>query len=131
VVLVDTTVWIDYLRGTRSPHAAWLDRELSVRRIGLTDVILCEVLQGISTEATARKVERELRKFQIFDSGGIDVAVAAARNYRLLRSRGHTVRRTVDCLIATFCLRGSHELLHIDRDFDPFEAVLGLRVIHP
>jgi predicted nucleic acid-binding protein len=68
---------------------------------------------------------------EVFDIGGVAVAREAARNYRALRSRGHTVRKTIDCLIATFCLRGQHSLLHRDRDFDPFEKFLELSVIHP
>jgi predicted nucleic acid-binding protein len=131
VVLVDTTVWIDYLQGLRTPETDWLDRELNQQRLGLTDVILCEVLQGVSDEETAREVERLLLRFEVFDGGGVSVAREAARNYRALRKRGHTVRKTIDCLIATFCLRQGHSLLHRDRDFDPFERLLGLSVVHP
>lgn len=76
------------------------------------------------------RVRARMLKFQVFPAGGTDLAVAAAQNYRKLRKRGYTVRKTVDCLIATFCLRGKHELLHRDRDFDPFEKVLGLRIVH-
>jgi predicted nucleic acid-binding protein len=131
VVIVDTTVWVDYLRGTPTPQAEWLDRELSRQRLGLTDLILCEILQGISSDQQAARVLRDLRQFEIFDTGGIGLAVAAARNYRHLRARGLTVRKTIDCLIATFCIVGDHALLHSDREFDPFENTLGLRVIHP
>jgi predicted nucleic acid-binding protein len=97
----------------------------------LLDLTVCEVLQGVSTDAAAARVLRALRRFEIFDTGGIALAVAAARNYRSLRARGRTVRKTIDCLIATFCLEHSHTLLHCDRDFDPFEDVLGLQVVHP
>jgi len=76
-------------------------------------------------------VERQLSKFEIFETGGVEIARAAARHCRLLRRRGHTVRKTIDCLIATFCVVEDHSLLHRDRDFDPFERVLGLSVIHP
>jgi predicted nucleic acid-binding protein len=69
-------------------------------------------------------------KFDVFESGGVDLASEAARNYRILRSRGHTVRKTVDCLIATFCIRDGHSLLHRDRDFDPLEQYLELSVVH-
>jgi len=131
VVIVDTTVWIDYLRGTDNPETLWLDRELQRQRLGLTDLILCEVLQGIRDPKTFALVQAELLKFQVFQTGGSALAVAAARGYRNLRGHGYTVRKTIDCLIATFCMQAKHELLHRDRDFDPFEKVLGLRVVHP
>lgn len=131
MVIIDTTVWVDFFNGTDTAETGWLDRQLSRERLGLLDLMLCEILQGLPTEAEATRVLRDLRRFEIFDTGGLSLAVAAARNYRLLRSRGRTVRKTIDCLIATFCLRGGHSLLHCDRDFDPFEAMLGLAVIHP
>jgi hypothetical protein len=77
----------------------------------------------------AARVLRQLRRFEIFETGGVELAAAAARNYRLLRRRGRTVRKTIDCLIATFCLRDGHALLHSDRDFDAFEELLHLRVV--
>jgi predicted nucleic acid-binding protein len=131
MVIVDTTVWIDYFHDTSTPQTEWLDRELTQQRLGLLDLILCEVLQGVSTEEEAAEVLRELRAFEIFESTGGDVATRAARNYRTLRRHGHTVRKTIDCLIATFCIAGGHALLHNDQDFDPFEQHLGLAVIHP
>jgi predicted nucleic acid-binding protein len=130
VVVVDTTVWIDYFAGRSTPQVAWLDRELTSRRLGLTDLMVCEILQGISSDKQAAKVLTILKLFEILDSGGVEVAAASAANYRALRAQGVTVRKTIDCLIATVCIRGGHELLHNDRDFDPFEATLGLRVIH-
>jgi predicted nucleic acid-binding protein len=131
MVLIDTSVWIDYLRGTINPHTDWIDRELSLQRLGLTDLILCEILQGIPEDAAFRKVRRTLSQFEIFSTGGEDLAVASAVNYRRLRAGGHTIRKTIDCLIATFCVANGHTLLHRDRNFDLFEAHLRLRVIHP
>jgi predicted nucleic acid-binding protein len=131
VVVVDTTVWIDYFAGRSTPQVAWLDRELTSCRLGLTDLMVCEILQGISSDKQAAKVLTILKLFEILDSGGVEVAAASAANYRALRAQGVTVRKTIDCLIATVCIRGGHELLHNDRDFDPFEATLGLRVVHP
>jgi hypothetical protein len=131
VVIVDTTVWIDYLRGAENPETVWLDRELTHRRFGLTDLILCEVLQGVRDRSAFVQVREELLNFHVFATGGQDLAIAAARNYRTLRERGNTVRKTIDCLIATFCLAGNHELLHRDHGYDPFEKVLGMRVVHP
>ena len=131
MVIVDTTVWIDFLEDVENPETRWLNTELDRQRLGLTDIILCEVLQGVRDDVVAKEVERRLLHLEVFDSGGVALAREAARNYRALRSRGHTVRKTIDCLIATFCLREQHSLLHRDRDFDPFEKVLELSVIHP
>lgn len=97
----------------------------------LTDLIVCELLQGVADEAAAATLERQLLKLHVFDTGGIDLARDAARNYRALRRRGHTVRKMIDCLIATFCLREQHSLLHRDHDFDPFEELLNLSVVRP
>ena len=130
MVIVDTTVWVDYFRGIRNPETDWLDTELDRQRLGLTDIILCEVLQGVHDDSAAADVERRLRKLEVFETGGVELATEAARNYRVLRARGHTVRKTIDCLIATFCIRSGHSLLHRDRDFDPFETYLELAVVH-
>jgi predicted nucleic acid-binding protein len=130
VVIIDTTVWVDYFRGVRNPETDWLDTEIDRQRLGLTDIILCEVLQGVHDDSAAADVERRLRKLELFETGGVDLATEAARDYRVLRARGHTVRKTIDCLIATFCIRGGHSLLHRDRDFDPFERYLELSVVH-
>ena len=131
MVIVDTTVWIDYFPGVKNPETDWLDEELDRQRLGLTDVILCEVLHGVRDDVVATEVEQKLLKLDVFETGGVDLAREAARNYRALRSRGHTVRKTIDCLIATSCLREQHSLLHRNRDFDPFEEFLELSVIHP
>ena len=131
MVIVDTTVWIDYFQGTHNPETDWLDVELDRQRLGVTDIILCELLQGVRDEAAAATLERQLPAVEVFETGGIELARAAARNHRKLRARGHTVRKTIDCLIATFCLRNRHSLLHRDRDFDPFERLLDLSVVHP
>ena len=131
MVIVDTTVWVDYFHGVDNSETQWLDTELDRQRLGLTDIILCEVLQGVRDDVVAKAVERSLLKLEVFEPGGIALAREAAHNYRALRSRGYAVRKTIDCLIATFCLRGDHSLLHRDRDFDPFEKFLALSVIHP
>ncbi len=131
MIIVDTTVWVDYLRGTSSPHAEWLDRNLVAERLGLTDLILCEVLQGVVNDAHCDAVQKELQRFEVYETGTIELAIEAAKNYRRLRAAGRTVRKTIDCLIATFCLVEGHALLHNDRDYDLFEERLGLRVVHP
>jgi predicted nucleic acid-binding protein len=130
MVIIDTTVWVDYLRGAENPETRGLERELQRQRLGLADLILCEVLQGIPDSALFEQVRDDLLKFHVFETGGTDLAIAAAQNYRDLRQRGYTVRKTIDCLIATHCLQEGHGLLHRDRDFDPFEKVLGLAVVH-
>ncbi len=131
MVIVDTTVWIDYLGDINNSQTNWLIRELGRQPLGLTDIILCEVLQGIRTDAAFAGVRHDLERFHVYSTGGSELAVAAAQNYRRLRQAGQTVRTTIDCLIATFCLQAGHSLLHRDRDFDLFEKYLGLRVVHP
>lgn len=131
MIIVDTTVWVDYLRGTASSQAEWLESNLAVERIGLTDLILCEVLQGVGTDAQSHIVREELLEFEVYETGTIQLAVETAANYRRLRAAGRTVRRTIDCLIATFCLVEGHVLLHNDRGYDAFEEHLGLKVVHP
>jgi predicted nucleic acid-binding protein len=130
MVIVDTTVWIDYLGGADNRETEWLDRELGQQPLGLLDLILCEVLQGIRADTAFNQVRKDLLKFEIFDSGGAEIAIASASKYRSLRTQGITIRKTIACLIATCCIRKGHALLHRDRDFDPFEKHLGLRVIH-
>ena len=131
MVIIDTTVWVDYLRGLENKETEYFGRELGRQRFGLTDLILCETLQGLEDQKTSARVLRELRKFELFHTGGEQLAIEAARNFRTLRRQGRTVRKTMDCLIATFCLLQGHSLLHRDRDFDHFEEGLGLKVIHP
>jgi predicted nucleic acid-binding protein len=131
VVLVDSTIWIDYLAERETAETLWMKREGPRGSIGLTDLILCEVLQGIRDLRRFEEVRLQLQVFPILNTGGTPLAVAAAENYRILRAKGITVRKTIDCLIATFCIRNRHALLHRDRDFDPFERHLGLKVIHP
>jgi predicted nucleic acid-binding protein len=129
MVIVDTTVWIDYLNGVETPESEWLDEEATHQRLGLLDLMVCEILQGLASDDEAARVLRQLRRFEIFETGGVELAVAAAHNYRRMRQGGRTVRKTIDCLIATFCLRGGHSLLHSDRDFDAFEELLHLKVV--
>jgi predicted nucleic acid-binding protein len=131
MTIVDTSVWVDYLLNVENLHTLWLDEELTSGSISLTDLILCEILQGLRSDKSAASVALQLAKFPILNTGGQDLALAAARNYRSLRARGATVRKTIDCIIATHCIRNGHSLLHRDRDFDPFERYLGLEVIHP
>lgn len=132
MVIVDTSVWIDLLQGKTTSHASWLEAAIrNYQEIGLTSLVLCEVLQGARTDGRFSEFRRDLLRFPIFDTGSAELAISAAQNYRILRTRGITVRRTIDCLIATFCIDFGHQLLHCDGDFHHFESHLGLQVIHP
>jgi predicted nucleic acid-binding protein len=131
MIIVDTTVWVDYFNGSNNSETEWLDRSLGHEPIGLTDLILCEVLQGLRADEQFKTVSSQLNAFDIFPAGGIEFALQAASNFRELRRRGFTVRKTIDCWVATFCIREGHSLLHRDRDYDVFEQQLGLQVTHP
>lgn len=131
MVIVDSSVWIDFLNGVTNPETQWLDFRLDRDRVGLTTLILTEVLQGLRDDREAASVQSELLKFEIIEMHDAALAIEAAGHYRHLRQRGHTVRKTIDLLIATCCIRDDHILLHRDRDFDLFEQSLGLQVVHP
>ncbi len=131
MVIVDSSVWIDALRGISNRHSTWLNGALGREQIGITSLILCEVLQGIRTEAQFRKSREKLLELPVFEVPTVQLAIASARNFRSLRDRGITVRKSIDCMIATFCISEGYRLLHRDRDFDPFETHLALRVLHP
>lgn len=129
MILVDSSVWVDYLRGTPTWQANKLDALLGAAPLAVGDLILTEVLQGCGTDKEFNQVRRLLLNLTVMPLGGQDVAIEAARNYRRLRALGLTVRKTVDTLIATLCIVDNLELLHSDRDFDPFEKHLGLRCV--
>ena len=131
MVLVDTSVWVDFLNGVTNPESEWLDLNLDRERIGLTTIVITEVLQGLRDDREAAAVQAELVKFEIVDLVDVALAAEAAQNYRRLRQSGRTIRKTVDVLLATYCIRERHSLLHRDRDFDPFEELLDLSVIRP
>lgn len=127
MILVDSSVWIDYFRGLATPHTDRLDALLNLEPILIGDIILTEVLQGFTND---RDFDRALELFQSLDMieiGGADIVLQAAHHYRALRSFCTTVRKTIDTLIATRCIRDNHALLYSDRDFDPFVIHLGLR----
>ena len=129
MIVVDSSVWIDFFRGSATRETTVL-RSLIGRGVVLVgDLILAEVLQGFPDERQAEAGRRTLELSPVEPMVGRNLAVAAARNYRSLRAAGVTVRRTIDLLIATFCLERGHALLHRDRDFDPMAARLGLRVV--
>jgi predicted nucleic acid-binding protein len=129
MIFVDSSVWIDFLRDVNSPSVVALDALIGRQVIATGDLVLTEVLQGTDSERAFQTALMVLRTVEIVDVGGADVAIQAARNYRLLRAKGITIRKTIDTLIATRCIMDGHELLHSDRDFDPFVEHLGLRVV--
>lgn len=129
MILVDSSVWVDYLRGAATPQTDKLDSLLGVVPLAIGDLILAEVLQGCSTDREFNQVKRTLGTLELITLGGLDVAVQAAKNFRKLRALGFTVRKTIDTVIATRCIMDGLELLHWDRDFDPFAEHLGLRCV--
>lgn len=129
MILVDSSVWIDFFRDRPTPQAEWLDRHLGVEGLVVGDLILAEVLRGFKADRGFNEARRMLGRLVQVTLGGEALAVEAARNFRKLRSRGATVRGTVDVIIATRCLVDRLHLLHSDRDFDAFEAHLGLQVV--
>ncbi len=127
MILVDSSVWIDLLNNAATPATGRLRALLPTGPILVGDLILCEVLQGLRTEAEARLVERVLGRYIVASLLDAGLAVKAAANYRLLRRRGITIRKTIDLVIGTFCIERGHALLHSDRDFEPMERLLGLQ----
>jgi predicted nucleic acid-binding protein len=128
MVLVDTSVWIDYFNGVETDQVNELDGLLGSGRILIGDLILAELLQGFTLDSDYRRARTLLNDIPYADLVGHDVAVAAADNYRRLRKLGVTARKTIDVIIGTFCIVNGHELLHSDRDFQPMERLLGLRI---
>lgn len=129
MILVDSSVWIDYFNGALTRQTDKLDDLLGREPLAIGDLILTEVLQGFVDDrdfATARRIMTSLPVVQI---GGADVAIAAAQNFRSLRKLGVTVRKTIDTMIATRCIESGYDLLHSDRDFEPFVRHLGLRAV--
>jgi len=127
VILVDSSVWIDYFRGTATAETDCLDGLLGRDPIAIGDIILAEVLQGFANERDFDTALRMMGALDHIDIVGRDTAIQAARNYRTLRARGITVRKTIDTLIATRCIEDDIALLFSDRDFQPFVEHLGLR----
>ena len=131
MLVVDTSVWIDYFNGVENPQTDFLNTVLDKTPILIGDLILAEVLQGFRHDPDFEKVRRAMGKYMQANMVSPVLAVQSARNYRFLRKKGVTVRKTIDSLIATYCIENDHELLHNDSDFDGYEEHLGLRVVHP
>lgn len=129
MILVDSSVWVDYFRGTATPQADRLDELLGTVPVAVGDLILTEVLQGFGTDREFNEARRLMSALEVVNLGGLDVAIEAARNHRKLRGLGVTVRKTIDTVIATRCIVDGLQLLHSDRDFDAFEQHLGLHCV--
>jgi predicted nucleic acid-binding protein len=112
-----------------TPQTEKLDLLLGHETLAIGDLILTEVLQGFDDDRSFKKAQRMLTSLLVVEIGGLDVAIQAAKNFRELRRRGVTIRKTIDTLIATRCIESGYDLLHNDRDFDPFAKYLGLRVV--
>jgi predicted nucleic acid-binding protein len=129
MVLADSSVWIDYFRGVMNWQTDRLDWLLSAQPVALGDLILTEVLQGFDRETDFQRARSLLSVLPLYELGGYQRCLQAANNYRTLRRRGISVRKTIDVIIATGCIEWSLELLHNDRDFVPMEQILGLKVV--
>jgi len=126
LILVDSSVWIDYFRGRSTPQCERLDAVLGSEPLAIGDLILTEVLQGFTRDKDFNQAKKLLTSLMVIDLGGRDIAIQAAKNFRALRARGITVRKTIDTVIATRCIESGFTLLHTDRDFEPFVTHLGL-----
>jgi predicted nucleic acid-binding protein len=129
LILVDSSVWIDYFNGDDTPQSDKLDGLLGREPLAIGDLILTEVLQGFRDDRDFVKARRLLTSLTMVQIGGPEIAIVAAQNFRYLRKRGVTVRKTIDTMIATRCIESGYDLLHSDRDFEPFIQHLGLRVV--
>lgn len=129
MILVDTSVWIDYFNGVENRQTEILDRILSEQSVLIGDIILTEILQGFDSDKDYRLAKQALDPLDCVHLGGKSLAIEAASNFRHLRSKGITIRKTVDMLIASWCIEHDVELLHNDKDFDRIARELPLRVI--
>lgn len=127
MILVDSSVWIDYFNGTVTPESTQLDVMLGVQAICVGDLILAEVLRGFRHNKDFKTAKALLESLTIYDLAGKRIAIKSAENYRLLRAKGITIRKTIDTLIATFCIENNLPLLHSDKDFQAFHQHLNLK----
>jgi len=131
MLVVDSTVWIDYFNGVENAQTDYLHQIADKTPILIGDIILAEVLQGFREDADFEKARRALGKYTQVEMVNTELALQSARTYRMLRRKGVTVRKTIDSFIATYCIENEHDLLHNDSDFDGYEKHLGLKAVHP
>ena len=129
MILVDSSVWVDYFSGTITPQTDTLDKLLGEQPLAIGDLILTEVLQGFDSDRDFNYARKMLTSLIVVELGGQEIAIQAAKNFRALRKLGVNVRKTIDAVIATRCIASGYDLLHNDRDFDPFARHLGLRTV--
>jgi predicted nucleic acid-binding protein len=129
MILVDSSVWIDYFNGRDTIQTGRLDELLGEELLGIGDLILTEVLQGFRSDADYRVAKQMLTSLTVFNMLGLEIAIKSADNFRELRKQGITIRKTVDVVIATFCIEAGHSLLFADKDFIPFVNNLGLSAV--
>jgi predicted nucleic acid-binding protein len=129
MILVDSSVWIDYFNGQNTPQVDTLDRLLGTQPLAIGDLILVEVLQGFRQDADYATAKQLLTSLTVFNLLSADLATQSAEHFRTLRKRGITTRKTIDVIIATFCIAEQHTLLFSDRDFMPFVQYLGLGAV--
>jgi predicted nucleic acid-binding protein len=130
LIVADSSVWIDYFNGVVSIQTNKLEDIIGKEYIALTDHILLEVLRGFKRDAEYNTVKSHLKKFPCYNALNFDMAVKCAENYRYLKSLGITIRSTIDLVIGTFCIENDIQLLHSDKDFNPLEKYLGLKVVN-
>lgn len=131
IILVDTSVWIDFFAGKDNSKTLLLRKFLQdeITTVALTDLILCEILQGIKSPSQEARTRQRLLALPVLPTGGAELAIKAAANYRRLRNQGITIRNTIDCWLATFAIENDYYFMHKDKDFEPFEKYLGLKVV--
>jgi len=128
MIFLDSTVLINYFNGKNNWQVQVLDSLLGKELVVIGDYVLTEVLQGFKSDKDFQKAKTILLSFPCFNIGGKEIAIQSAKNYRFLRKKGVTVRKTIDVMIATFCIQNNFTLLHNDKDFDPFSKFLNLKV---
>jgi len=129
MIFVDSSVWIGYFNGKKTPQTDWLDSSLGNIPLIMGDLVLTEVLQGFQSDKDFRIARNLLLGMPFMVMGGRALALQGVVNYRTLRRKGVTVRKTIDVMIGTFCIHYGSPLLHDDRDFDPMVKFLGLKTI--
>jgi hypothetical protein len=129
MILVDSSVWIDYFRGTQNPQTDQLDELLDQvdEEVGVADLVVFEVLRGFGSPAEKRRAQAVLLNATVVEIGGLDNALVATEHHRALRAKGHTVRSPIDVLLASYCITHGHLLLHRDADFDLLQTLRGLK----
>lgn len=131
MILVDSSVWIDYFNGRKTARTDWLDAALGSEPLVMGDIILTEVLQGFQSDKDFNTAKKLLLAFPFMEMAGQELAIKSAMNYRFLRKKGVTVRKTIDVMIGTFCIHNHISLLHSDKDFEPMEKYLKLKPVVP